>query len=81
MDFSFLFFSVHEGHGYNKAVEDISPSLPKFSAKLEVDNLDRVPICCGCGLSIPPMKGTNDFVRVVAMDKDFHVDCYNCQVC
>ena len=26
------------------------------------------------------MQGTEETVRVVAMEKDFHVDCYVCEV-
>ena len=28
----------------------------------------------------PPFQGTEETVRVVAMEKDFHVDCYVCEV-
>ena len=38
------------------------------------------PICASCGISITPVEGTDDTVRVVAMEKDFHVDCYVCEV-
>jgi hypothetical protein len=37
-------------------------------------------LCASCGKSITPMEGTEDTVRVVAMGKDFHVDCYICEV-
>lgn len=30
---------------------------------------------------ITPVEGTEETVRVVAMDKDFHVDCYICEEC
>ncbi len=29
---------------------------------------------------ITPVEGTEETVRVVAMEKDFHVDCYVCEV-
>jgi LIM domain len=38
------------------------------------------PKCAACGESITPVEGTPDTVRVVAMEKDFHVDCYVCEV-
>lgn len=30
---------------------------------------------------ITPVEGTDETVRVVSMDKDFHVDCYICEEC
>ena len=39
------------------------------------------PICGKCGTSITPIEGTEETVRVWAMDKDFHVDCYSCSDC
>lgn len=27
------------------------------------------------------MENTEETVRVVSMDKDFHVDCYICEIC
>ena len=38
------------------------------------------PKCAACGEGITPVEGTSDTVRVVAMEKDFHVDCYVCEV-
>ena len=38
------------------------------------------PKCAACGEAITPVEGTEETVRVVAMEKDFHVDCYVCEV-
>ncbi|XP_075159245.1 LIM domain-containing protein jub [Haematobia irritans] len=39
------------------------------------------PKCASCGKGITPVEGTDETVRVVSMDKDFHVDCYICENC
>jgi len=48
-----------------------------------VNDFHRIfaPVCNICNTSITPVEGTDETVRVVAMEKDFHVDCYVCESC
>ncbi|XP_067933815.1 uncharacterized protein [Watersipora subatra] len=39
------------------------------------------PKCASCKQSIVPINGSEETVRVVALDKDYHVDCYHCERC
>lgn len=39
------------------------------------------PRCCVCELPIMPEKGQEETVRVVALDRSFHVKCYCCEDC
>lgn len=39
------------------------------------------PRCAVCAKPIVPEEGEKESVRVVAMDKSFHVNCYRCEDC
>lgn len=39
------------------------------------------PRCCVCKKSILPEPGQQETVRVVALDKSYHVNCYRCEDC
>ncbi|XP_030228080.1 lipoma-preferred partner isoform X3 [Gadus morhua] len=38
------------------------------------------PRCCVCSEAIMPAPGQEETVRIVALDRDFHVQCYRCEV-
>lgn len=39
------------------------------------------PRCCVCKLPIMPEPGQDETVRVVALDRSFHIQCYKCEDC
>ncbi|XP_030246538.1 thyroid receptor-interacting protein 6-like [Drosophila navojoa] len=39
------------------------------------------PRCCVCQEPIMPEPGQEETVRVVALDRSFHLECYKCEDC
>lgn len=51
----------------------MTQNMPVFFRKF-------APRCSVCKEPIMPAPGQEETVRIVALDRDFHVQCYRCEV-
>ncbi|XP_029436731.1 thyroid receptor-interacting protein 6 isoform X3 [Rhinatrema bivittatum] len=48
---------------------------------IEDFHLKFAPRCSVCGNAIMPEPGQEETVRIVALDRSFHINCYKCEEC
>lgn len=67
----------------NECLDGVAFALDVNNRAYCINDYFRIyaPKCASCGLAITPMEGTNETVRVVSMEKDFHLECYACEDC
>ncbi|GIX73565.1 LIM domain-containing protein jub [Caerostris extrusa] len=73
------FYNVH---GKVYCEEDyLYSGFQQTAEKCAVLSYDICSKMCYVWKAITPVEGTDETVRVVSMEKDFHVDCYICEDC
>lgn len=60
----------------------ISKCQKRMTSQLIYFQINRkfAPRCCVCKKPIMPEPGQEETVRVVALDRSFHIQCYKCEV-
>ncbi|CAH3172841.1 unnamed protein product [Porites evermanni] len=59
----------------------LCPSAPLSCYKFVVFSRKYSPRCAACSQLIVPDEGQEETIRIVSMNKDFHVKCYICEDC
>ncbi|XP_013412899.1 lipoma-preferred partner homolog [Lingula anatina] len=67
----------------NKSLDGIPFTVDATNQIHCIEDFHRkfAPRCCVCQQPIMPDNGQEETVRIVAMDKSFHVNCYRCEDC
>lgn len=50
------------------------------ASALLLDHRRFSPLCVSCNEPIVPDPGSEETLRVVALEKNFHLKCYRCEV-
>ena len=66
-----------------KSLDGIPFTVDASNAIHCIDDFHKrfAPKCSVCKLPIMPEPGVEETVRVVALDRSFHVKCYKCEDC
>ncbi|KAG1651376.1 Lipoma-preferred partner [Nymphon striatum] len=67
----------------NKSLDGVPFTVDATNQIHCIDDFHKkfAPRCCVCSKPIMPEPGQEETVRVVALDRSFHIQCYRCEDC